>query len=164
MHDGFDISNYNNDIALVKVDKPFILDSTFSQVGTICLEEGVDVLPYDIAQICGFGAKQFKESARSHLYATEIAIIDQHTCNRSFDNSITDNMICAGGMIARKRDACSGDSGGPLMLENGNHVSLIGVVSFGHDCAYANYPGIYTRVENYIDWILDRIDEQLIDP
>lgn len=107
VHPKFDIANYDNDIALIKVDTPFDLDSAFSHVGTICLERDIPVLPYDILTICGFGAKAFHQRARTHLYKTDIAVIDQDTCNKSFDDGITDNMICAGGMIAHKRDACS---------------------------------------------------------
>lgn len=107
LHPQFDVATYDNDVALIKVDTPFDLESAFSHVGTICLERGVPVLPYDIVTICGFGAKAFHEKARTHLYKTDIAVIDQYTCNKSFDDGITDNMICAGGMIAHKRDACS---------------------------------------------------------
>ena len=112
-HESFDIGTYDNDIALIKVSEPFNLDSTFSPIGLICLDRDAPVLAYDIATICGFGARAFRQKARSHLYETDIAIIDQQTCNNSFGNSITDNMICAGGMIQEKRDACSGDGGGP---------------------------------------------------
>lgn len=173
IHPDFDITTYNNDIALVKVDQPFNLQSTFSRVGVVCLEPSLEVLPYDIATICGFGSRAFHEKTRTHLYETDIAIIDQRVCNRSFSGMITDNMICAGGMIANKRDACSGDSGGPLVMDvvtdsddgsSQEHVSLVGVVSFGNDCALKNYPGIYTRVSNYYDWILEQIDESLVEP
>lgn len=164
MHPDFDIDTYDNDIALVKVSQPFNLQSQFSRVGVVCLDPEVEALPYDIATICGFGSSAFRQKARSHLYKTEIAIIDSRTCNSSFANSITDNMICAGGMIANKRDACSGDSGGPLHLEVDDHTTLIGVVSFGNDCATSGFPGIYTRVSNYYDWILDNIDENLYSP
>lgn len=164
MHPSFDIDTYNNDVALLKVNEPFKINSRFSQVGTVCLERGVPVLAYDIATVSGFGAKKFHSKVRNHLYETDIAIIDQATCNKSFDGVITKNMICAGGMIANKRDACSGDSGGPLQMDVNQHVSLIGLVSFGNNCAMKGFPGIYTRLEIYIDWIVDNIDEDLPRP
>lgn len=161
MHPKFDIETYNNDIALLKVNEPFQLGSTFSRVGTICVESGIPIIPYDIANICGFGASKFHNNARTRLYETDIAIIDQKTCNESFDGAISKNMICAGGMIANKRDACSGDSGGPLQMEVGQHVTLIGIVSFGNSCAMDGFPGIYTRLGNYYEWIIKTIDEAL---
>lgn len=164
IHPRFDIASYDNDIALIKVNQPFDLESTFSHVGVICLERDVGIYPYDIATICGFGARAFHEKARSHLYQTDIAIIDPDTCNSSFGNQITQNMVCAGGMVANKRDACSGDSGGPLQMDINGHMTLIGLVSFGNDCAVQGFPGVYTRVDNYYDWILRHLDEPLYSP
>ncbi|ROT72699.1 Serine proteinase stubble [Penaeus vannamei] len=47
----------------------------------------------------------------------------------------------------------TGDSGGPLtVVQNGRHV-LAGLVSFGHSCALPEWPGIYTRISEYSDWI-----------
>lgn len=106
-HPLFDPDTFDNDIALLKVDKPFNIESKFSQVGTICLKRDIAVVAYDIATIVGFGANAFQTSSRKHLYTTDIAIIDQNVCNASFENAITANMICAGGMISNKRDACS---------------------------------------------------------
>lgn len=47
-----------------------------------------------------------------------------------------------------------GDSGGPLLhqLANGRWVN-IGIVSWGIRCGDPGYPGIYTRVTSYLDWI-----------
>ena len=50
-----------------------------------------------------------------------------------------------------------GDSGGPLMVQNKSHFVAIGVVSGGIGCALPRLPGIYTRVNNYLDWISETL-------
>jgi len=61
-------------------------------------------------------------------------------------------------------DTCSGDSGGPLYTWIDGVPTLIGLVSrgFGRSpiknrwmdgCGELNFPGIYTRVNRYLEWI-----------
>ena len=50
-------------------------------------------------------------------------------------------------------DTCQGDSGGPLMSFTNNQWMLVGITSYGTGCALADYPGVYTRVSYYVDWI-----------
>ena len=49
-----------------------------------------------------------------------------------------------------------GDSGGPLTcpVEGSDEHVLAGIVSWGMvPCGQAKYPGVYTNVGSYVDWI-----------
>lgn len=50
-----------------------------------------------------------------------------------------------------------GDSGGPLMIPEKDKFYLLGVVSFGYKCAEPGYPGVYTRLTHYINWVMDKM-------
>ena len=76
---------------------------------------------------------------------------------------LTDRQICAGGQPGK--DSCVGDSGSALMrlVKQPDHPfdqhHLIGVVSFGPRlCGTKGVPGVYSRVNSYLDWILDTVN------
>lgn len=67
--------------------------------------------------------------------------------------AIRDTFLCAGYKNGGK-DACEGDSGGPLMVKQDNgHWVLAGTVSHGIKCAEPNLPGIYMKVTAYKQWM-----------
>ena len=63
-------------------------------------------------------------------------------------------MLCAGGATTEGKviDACQGDSGGPLIADGSAGPMLIGLVSWGEDCA-GRYPGVYTRISAEFDFL-----------
>lgn len=67
----------------------------------------------------------------------------------AFNHKMFQGMFCAGEVNVGGKDACQGDSGGPVTW-NG---MVIGATSWGFGCAYPNYPGVYTDIAQYRDWV-----------
>uniref|UniRef100_A0A3P8VR06 Vitamin K-dependent protein C n=1 Tax=Cynoglossus semilaevis TaxID=244447 RepID=A0A3P8VR06_CYNSE len=65
---------------------------------------------------------------------------------------ITDNMFCAG-FLDQPKDACSGDSGGPFVVNYRDTWFLTGVISWGEGCAAHGKFGVYTRLGNFLTWV-----------
>lgn len=150
-HRDFDFATYYNDIALLHlakaVDAPTVtvMDSAAAQ--SLSAATGV-VMGWGVTED-GYGAVQLKQA--------ELPIVAQQICTALYAKQgyqVGDSMLCAGyqnGGI----DACSGDSGGPLLVWNTTTAEWvqIGVVSAGAGCAEPGYFGLYTRLADYSDWI-----------
>jgi secreted trypsin-like serine protease len=76
-----------------------------------------------------------------------------NTLGTSTQNTgITDRMICATQPTTGK-GSCQGDSGGPLIVQTGTGPQQVGIVSWGIGCAEAGYPGVFTRVAEFSEWL-----------
>lgn len=87
------------------------------------------------------------------LQQTTLYTIDQNVCKQRYETiggMITDSMMCAGRLDAGGPDGCFGDSGGPLIYKG----LVVGLVSFGYSCGHRYYPGVYTKISHFTDWIV----------
>ena len=72
----------------------------------------------------------------------------------------SDGLFCAGG--EKGKDACQGDSGSAIFTKEKKKVVQIGLVSGApgdEDCGSEGIPTFYTRVQYYLKWILDNMEE-----
>lgn len=66
---------------------------------------------------------------------------------------ISDNVYCL----------FQGDSGGQLVVKNeelsgDNYVyNIVGITSFGKACGISGDPGVYTRIQPYLPWLVQNI-------
>ncbi|XP_010170275.1 enteropeptidase, partial [Antrostomus carolinensis] len=120
----------------------------------ICLpEKNQQFLPGINCWIAGWGNIMNEGPTSDILQEAEVPLISNEKCQQWMpEYSITENMICAGYDIGGV-DSCQGDSGGPLTAEDGNKWFLVGVTSFGRECALPKRPGVYVRVTMFVDWI-----------
>lgn len=170
-------SAFENDIAIVKLaDEATINDF----VSPICLpythgdddyrskssklKDGTE-FPHRI-EVAGWGATtKFGREPASVLQWLAVNVTDFQACKEAYAQRggvLNPNQICAGGEAGK--DSCVGDSGSALMRDEVGSIvpqfSLIGIVSFGPRlCGTEGIPGVYTRVNSYIPWILNTVQK-----
>ncbi|XP_042097234.1 plasma kallikrein isoform X2 [Ovis aries] len=157
VHPNYKTSEGSHDIALIKLEAP--LNFTDLQKA-ICLPSKDDTKPvYTDCWITGWGFTEEKGKIQNTLQKANIPLISNEECQKSYrDYKITKQMICAGYKEGGK-DACKGDSGGPLVCQHEETWHLVGITSWGEGCARREQPGVYTKVAEYVDWILEKTQD-----
>ncbi len=150
-HQDFDFATYYNDIALLHL-------STAADAPMVALADLVDMsaITADMAVVMGWGVTEDGYGATT-LKQAELPVVDQATCANRYAKQgyvVIDSMLCAGYQNGGV-DACSGDSGGPLLVWDAEALRWIqtGIVSAGAGCAEPGYYGLYTRLADFGDWI-----------
>merc|ERR1712142_1184233 len=147
-----------NDIAVVELH---LLRGTHK---TICLPTQIDLRKEDqkaTGVVAGYGSTNpFSSTGPQHLVYAHVKPVEWGDCKAKYadfvggipgDVYIGSNVICAGDNTT---DACSGDSGSPLLwVDDKTRWTVVGVVSFGPSVCGQEVPGAYTKVENYMDFI-----------
>ena len=87
------------------------------------------------------------------LLRVDLRLMGQRTCESRPDRGggkVHPKVFCAANP---KQSTCGGDSGGPVVRTDGTAV-LAGLVSWGSSrCGGDGRPSVYTRIDQYIDWI-----------
>ncbi|XP_021500468.1 brain-specific serine protease 4-like [Meriones unguiculatus] len=145
------------DIALVRLEHSI----KFSErILPICLpDSSVQLPPNTDCWIAGWGSiRDGVPLPRPQiLQKLKVPIIDSELCKRLYwrgagQEAITEDMLCAG-YLEGERDACLGDSGGPLMCQVDGAWLLTGIISWGEGCAERNRPGVYTSLLAHRFWV-----------
>lgn len=152
VHPQYNTSNGANDVALLMLAAPL--------EGATMPIYANDPPPGTAAIVVGWGARTASAPGGTPgnfpnlLQQATIPIVPTDVCNRpsSYGGKILSGMLCAG-LPQGGRDACVGDSGGPLMVRQNGVFRQVGIVSQGDGCAMPGKYGIYTRVSNYANWI-----------
>ncbi|KAJ8668980.1 hypothetical protein QAD02_000239, partial [Eretmocerus hayati] len=157
-HSKFSRAGFYNDIAILELDRP-VRRSPY--VIPICLPQmrhkgELDGFAGARPTVVGWGTTYYGGKESTIQRQAVLPVWRNEACNQAYYQPITSNFLCAGYSQGGK-DACQGDSGGPLMLRTENRWMQIGIVSFGNKCGEPGYPGVYTRVSEYLDWIKSSI-------
>lgn len=157
-HRNFDMNSFNHDIALLRLRKPV---SFSKSIKPVCLPDAVADPGGKEGTVVGWGRTKEGGMLPGEVHEVQVPIYSLTQCrNMKYRASrITDNMICAG---RGSQDSCQGDSGGPLLVQEGDKLELKGIVSWGVGCGRAGYPGVYTRVSKYLNWIRSNMKDSCL--
>ncbi|XP_022248470.1 complement factor B-like [Limulus polyphemus] len=170
LHEKFNYTTYDHDIALLKLSRPITYERF---IRPVCLPPVVipeNSTLYETGQsafVTGWGHDKRVEldhegalKGIDHLKQIRLPIQSHETCVKSLEKTkkqMTDFMICAGdneGIV----DTCKGDSGGPLaqsLVDDAemNYWVQVGIVSWGIGCKLRGHYGFYTHVAKLRPWI-----------
>ncbi|XP_016041306.1 coagulation factor XI isoform X2 [Erinaceus europaeus] len=154
IHNQYEMAENGYDIALLKLETT--ITYTDSQ-RPICLpSKGDRNVIYTDCWVTGWGYRKLRDKIQNTLQKAQIPLVTNEECQTRYRGyKITNKMICAGYKEGGK-DACKGDSGGPLSCKHNEVWHLVGITSWGEGCAQKERPGIYTNVVEYVDWILEK--------
>lgn len=152
IHTNYNGSTHVNDIALLKLATNISYD-TYSQ--PIALPKQGHLASGECI-ISGWGRLSFLGPRPDILQKVNVSIFSDAYCKSIYGNQFYDCMICAG-LKSGGVDACSGDSGSPLVCSDEENTYLAGIVSWGYGCGFPSTPGLYVKVSYYTDWINERM-------
>ena len=153
-----------NDIALLFID-PIDRSKLPRDVSAIKMnsDRGIPSVGDTVSPIGWGNESSFGALFRENLQQEDVPVVANATCRQGgkYYNLIEDDYeLCAGHFELGGSDSCQGDSGGPLIKMVGGQPVLVGIVSWGMDCAQKKRPGVYTRLSKHVDWVKKEIESQ----
>lgn len=167
VHPNYNISNGDNDVAVLTLTSPVTDISTIKP--TAAEEASVLEQPGTKVTVAGWGSiNSFGNSFADAFRVGELTLLPAGACGQGQNTSLNGItflayqpgeansavMLCAIGVSPTGRiiDSCKGDSGGPLVAGDGDAQRLIGLVSWGLNCA-TRHPGVYTKLSAMTDFL-----------
>ncbi|NXN18424.1 OVCH2 protein, partial [Indicator maculatus] len=162
IHPSFNKTSMDSDIALLQLAEPLEFNHYVRPVCLPAEEEAVQ--PSRVCVVTGWGADEEDREKGKKLHQLEVPILVPDTCQSYYINlpsKVTQRMICAGFPLEDGKDSCTGDSGGPLVCaseDNLGFYTLHGITSWGLGCGKKSYPGVYTNISAFVDWIKQSVN------
>lgn len=156
-HKNYVVAFDSDDIALLKTNRPIVKSE---HVDYVKLPEPrfrrMDTKgPCDQGLIMGWGKTESGLPSFDSLQCAFIPILSQNQCKKLYKMYhriyVKSSQMCT--LSTEGIDACQGDSGGPLLC----NTIQVGIISWGIDCGEPRNPGVYTRIDLYLDFIQDTI-------
>ena len=137
------------DVSVLILDEPLQFNAN---VQPISLASAAELEAASTATVTGWGdVGENSPGGWPVLKVATLDLVSDGVCRAQLGIG-PDEEVCA---FRTGQDSCYSDSGGPLVIDNGQGPRLAGVVSWGEECAGPT-PGVYAEVPTFAAWIADR--------
>jgi len=156
-HPDYSAATITNDACLLKLKEPFEWTEFIQPIALPAPMQ--DTAAGSMVTVTGWGTtSEGALGLPNVLHKVDVPVVSDEECNAAYGAAgyaVADSMICAG-LPEGGKDSCQGDSGGPFFSnESPETRELLGVVSWGIGCGRAGYPGVYTEVSHFVEWITE---------
>jgi len=178
-HPRYDRTRLSHDLAVLKVEtkrdrfgdvtgKIDLLET--DDVNAACIPGCSNQFDYQFSNgtgvrcwVAGWGKDSVTGQFQVVQNRVDVPLMDHDKCEARMTQALGRNAgrnfrlsrseLCAGG--EEGKDACDGDGGAPLVCQSkDNRWHVVGLVTWGVDCARKGVPGIYANIYNMLDFIM----------
>lgn len=151
VHPQYNTSTLNYDVALLKLER---LPTKGAAVKLASGSLSQYARNGDMLTVAGLGRLSEGGSRPSVIHEVDVPLVSDTVCQQSGGNyaNVGSVAFCAGYSNGAK-DSCSGDSGGPIVINVAGQVVQLGTVSWGIGCARPAKYGVYADVAALSNWI-----------
>ncbi|ETN07736.1 hypothetical protein PPTG_13061 [Phytophthora nicotianae INRA-310] len=143
-HPNSSVGAFTDDFAVLLLEKP----SSFKPIALAASDDS-DVKDGEWAAKMGWDDTGGEGTMAYELTREDVQLMNNANCLE--ETNVDDTRLCS-------RDysnvtSCTGDYGGPVVVERPSGDVLVGISSWGGDCGKPGYPSIYSRVSSARAWI-----------
>ncbi|XP_030567789.1 brachyurin-like [Drosophila novamexicana] len=152
VHENWDATTLSNDISVIKLPVPIEFNENIQPAKLPAKSNTYNTYAGEQAIASGWGKISDSATAvHDILQYITVPIMSNSGCSPWYVGAVSSTNICI--KTTGGTSTCNGDSGGPLVLADDSNT-LIGATSFGIALGCeVGWPGVFTRITSYVDWI-----------
>ncbi|OWY96358.1 Serine protease trypsin-like protein [Phytophthora megakarya] len=135
-------AEYAYDFVILQLEKP-------SSFEPIPMTDGSDIKDGETVTKLGWYSTGGQGQNAVELQRVDVQLISNEECSKL--TSVDESRMCS--RPVDNQESCTGDYGGPVIVERPEGDVLVGMVSWGDNCRKPGYPSYYSRIPVGREWI-----------
>ncbi|XP_015186796.1 PREDICTED: venom protease-like isoform X2 [Polistes dominula] len=150
-HPNYCADNFENNIALIRLERPIHFEVTAQPV--CLLPKEIYIRTGSNTVLIGWGRLSDQKDMLNIQQELKMVLLPKQNC-LDFINEGYSVELCASG----ETEPCSAYNGSPLLYKYSDTYFLVGILSYGSNCDdKSNLPVVFVDVKKYTRWLLENL-------